>query len=68
VALLACGLLAAAGIGAFSWAANPPDKVKASMATPSVLTTPEMVTLTLTTQGQKALRKALGPSCAVTSH
>jgi hypothetical protein len=66
-ALLACGVLAAAGIGAFSWAANPPDKVKASMATPSVLTAPETITLTLTSRGQKALRNALGPQCAVTS-
>lgn len=66
-ALLACGVLAAAGIEGFAWAANPPDDVKASMATPSVLTTPEMVTVTLTAQGQKALSNALGPHCAVTS-
>lgn len=66
-ALLACGLLAAAGIGAFSWAAKPPDKVKASMATPSILTTPGTITLTLTARGQEALRNALGPKCAVTS-
>lgn len=66
-ALLACGVLATAGIGAFAWAANPPDDVKASMATPSILTTPETVTITLTTQGQKALGNALGPHCAVTS-
>jgi hypothetical protein len=66
-ALLACGVLAAAGIGAFAWAANPPDDVKASMATPSVLTTPETVTVTLTAQGQKALSNALGRHCAATS-
>jgi hypothetical protein len=66
-ALLACGVLAAAGIGAFAWAANPPDDVKASMATPSVLTTPETVIVTLTAQGQKALSNALGPHCSVTS-
>jgi nicotinamide riboside transporter PnuC len=66
-ALLACGVLAAAGIGAFAWAANPPDNVQASMATPSVLTAPERITLMLTTQGQVALRDALGPDCPVTS-
>lgn len=66
-ALLGCGVLAAAGIGAFSWAAHPPDKVKASMAVPAVLTTPEAITLTLTDRGQMALRNALGPRCAVTS-
>jgi hypothetical protein len=66
-ALLVCGVLAAAGIGAFAWAANPPGKVKASMATPSVLTTPETITVTLTTQGQEALKNALGPQCALTS-
>ena len=63
-AILACGVLAAAGIGAFSWAANPPAEVKASMATPSVLTAPETITVTLTDQGQMALRNALGPQCA----
>jgi hypothetical protein len=67
VALLVCGVLAAAGIGAFAWAANPPDSVIASMAIPSVLTTPETVAVTLTPQGQKALGNALGPHCAVTS-
>lgn len=66
-ALLACGVLAAAGIGAFAWAANPPDSVQASMATPSVLTAPETVTVNLTAQGKKALRNALGPECPVTS-
>lgn len=66
-ALLACGVLAAAGIGAFAWAANPPASVQASMATPSVLTAPESIFVTLTVQGQKALRNALGPRCAVTS-
>jgi nicotinamide riboside transporter PnuC len=66
-ALLVCGILAAAGIGAFAWAANPPDNVKASMATPSVLTTPETVSVVLTAQGQQALSNALGPHCPVTS-
>jgi hypothetical protein len=66
-ALLACGLLAAAGIGAFSWASHPPDKVKASMASPAVLTAPEAVTVTLTGRGEKVLRNALGSQCAVTS-
>ena len=63
-ALLACGVVAAAGIGAFTWAANPPAEVKASMATPSVLTTPETITVTLTAQGQMALRNGApsGPS------
>jgi hypothetical protein len=37
------------------------------MATPSVLTKPETITVTLTTQGQEALRNALGPHCAVTA-
>jgi nicotinamide riboside transporter PnuC len=67
VALLACGVLAAAGIGAFAWAANPPDRAQASMATPAVLTAPERVTVTLTLQGQKALRNALGPRCPAAS-
>jgi hypothetical protein len=66
-ALLACGVLAAAGIGAFAWAANPPGKVQASMATPSVLTAPEAITVNLTEQGKSALRNALGPQCHVTS-
>lgn len=66
-ALLACGVLAAAGIGAFAWAANPPSEIEASMATPAVLTAPEKVLITLTTQGERALRNALGPKCAVTS-
>jgi len=67
LALLACGVLAAAGIGTFAWAANPPDKVIASTATPSVLTTPTTVTVALTSQGQLALRNALGPKCATIS-
>ena len=66
-ALLICGVLAAAGIGAFAWAANPAANVQASMATPSVLTTPETITVNLTAQGKKALRNALGPKCPVAS-
>lgn len=66
-ALLACGVLATAGIGAFAWAANPPGTVIASMATPSILTTPSPVGVTLTAQGKSALRNALGSQCAVNS-
>ena len=65
-ALLACGVLAAGGIGAFSWAAHPPDKVKASMAIPAVLTAPETITVTLTGRGKKVLRNALGSQCSMT--
>jgi hypothetical protein len=65
-ALLSCGVLAAAGIGAFAWAAKPPDKVVTSMATPSVLTTPSSATVTLTAQGRSALRNALGSQCPIT--
>ena len=66
-ALLACGVLAAAGIGVYAWAANPPDAVKASMATPSVLTTPQTIYVTLTAEGKEALKNALGPHCAMAS-
>jgi hypothetical protein len=66
-ALLVCGVLAAAGIGAFAWAANPPENVISSMATPAVLTMPERVTVTLTLRGQRVLGNALGPHCALTS-
>lgn len=67
IALLALGVLAAAGIGTFAWAANPPQNVTASSAIPSVLTAPQPISVTLTAQGQTALRNALGPQCAVTS-
>ena len=65
--LLAFGVLAAAGLGTFAWAANPPQNVTASSATPSVLTAPETISVTLTPQGRWALRNALGPQCVVTS-
>lgn len=65
--VLICGLVAAAGVGAFAWAAHPPDKVKASMLSPAVLAMPTPVSVTLTAEGQKALRSALGPQCPLAS-
>jgi len=66
-ALLACGVLAAAGIGAFAWAAHPPESVRASTAVPSLLATPVKVSVVLTVEGRQALGKALGPKCPVSS-
>jgi len=67
--IIGWGLAAAAGIGLFAWAANPPAevKVKASVATPAVLTTPISATVTLTAEGRDALRDALGTDCSLSA-
>lgn len=67
IGILSCGFLAACGIGLFVWAANPPPSVKASVATPTVLTTPGRATVKLTVQGMDALRVALGDGCPVST-
>jgi hypothetical protein len=65
--ILGCGVLAAFGIGLFAWAANPPAAVKASAATPAVLTTPGRATVKLTADGREALQDALGATCPLSS-
>jgi hypothetical protein len=61
--ILGCGVFAAIGIGVFTWAANPPDTVTASMLTPGVLAAPHPVIVTLTATGRTALSSALGGEC-----
>jgi len=62
--LVGCGLLAAAGIALFAWAANPPANAKASTATPAQVDAPVAVSVMLTPAGQEALTKALGCDAA----
>lgn len=63
VGLIGAGLLVGAGIGVFAWAANPPEDVVASSLNPTVLAKPTVAKLTLTEDGQEALRHAAGKSC-----
>lgn len=55
--------LAVAGVGLFTWGANPPKAATASAATPAVVDTPTVGSLTLTHTGQGALGKTLGETC-----
>ncbi|MFK4086472.1 hypothetical protein ACI2LF_20340 [Kribbella sp. NPDC020789] len=67
VKIIVGGALAALGVGAFAWAANPPLKVLASMAEPAVLAAPEPARITLTAVGREALGAKLGVSCPLTN-
>lgn len=64
-ALIIAGVVVAAAVSAFAWAANPPPDAAASVVTPGVLTAPTSGTLTLTEAGQEALKDTLGPGCAL---
>lgn len=52
-------VLAAAGIGLFAWASNPPEDAVASSASSNVLTTPTQGTARLLPEGRAALAKDL---------
>ncbi|TCC32645.1 hypothetical protein E0H75_42655 [Kribbella capetownensis] len=58
--LLVAGLVAAASIATFAWAATPPASAKESAATPAQVDSPTPVTITLTPAGQQALKTAIG--------
>jgi hypothetical protein len=58
--MLVAGVLGAAGIVAFAWAANPP---KNSSASPVVNSQPMLVSVHLTHDGMAALRPPLGTEC-----
>ncbi len=49
------GAIAAIGVAAFVWAANPPDEVKASTLSPGVVKSAKQGTLTLNAAGREAL-------------
>lgn len=56
-------LLAAAGVGCFAWATNPPEDAVASSAAASVLTAPKPKVLKLNATGVSELTEALGTTC-----
>jgi hypothetical protein len=64
---VAAAIVAALGISIFVWASNPPDDVKSSVATPSVLSVPKTGTVILTPEGREALKSSLGSSCPTTT-
>jgi len=57
------GTIAAAGIGLFAWAANPPEDEVASVASPNVITSPAGKRMRLTPEGVKVLGDKLGRGC-----
>lgn len=60
---LGLGVLAAIAVGAFAWAANPPEDAKGTAANPAVVGKATSVTVTLTDQGREALEESLGTGC-----
>jgi hypothetical protein len=62
-ALAYAAILGGAGLGAFVWAANPPDDAAASHAQANILATPEARKMTLNTAGKTALGAKLGSKC-----
>lgn len=65
--VVVAGAVAAAGLGVFAWAVNPPDDVTATNATAAVLTTAKPGTATLTATGADALSGKLGADCSYSS-
>lgn len=55
--------LASVGIAMFAWAANPPESAKATLLSPSVLSTPTNGIVILVEAGQEALHTQLGDTC-----
>jgi hypothetical protein len=65
LAIVLGGALAAAGIGAFAWAANPPPDVTASVVTPGVLPKASVETVMLTEDSRNQLKGPLGDGCPI---
>lgn len=58
------GAVAIAGTFMFVWAANPPDTVKASQASPVILTAPNVGQVVLSSAGRQAVTAQIGADCA----
>lgn len=58
-------IIAAASIGCFAWAANPPEDAKESSAAANVLAAPSEKSMTLTKLGVSTLSKDRGNACPV---